>query len=114
MSEPLNHWEKALIALSILLIVVCFGFALYDGMALSLPPYLQEMLPQEPVDAYLVNINSATADELMELPGIGEVLSARIVEFREAHGAYSCLEDLTNVPGISDEMLLDLRGLITY
>jgi competence protein ComEA len=60
-----------------------------------------------------LDLNRATAQELEELPGIGEVLAARIVDYREAHGAYTSVDDLTNVDGISPRLLEQLRPLIT-
>lgn len=47
-----------------------------------------------------VNINTADAETLMLLPGIGEVLAARIVEYRTENGAFSVPEELMNVSGI--------------
>lgn len=47
-----------------------------------------------------LNINLATAEELMLLPGIGEVLAQRILEYWETNGAFSSVEDLLNVSGI--------------
>jgi competence protein ComEA len=60
-----------------------------------------------------LNINTASADELDELPGIGEVIAARIVEYRESHGAFSSVDELAEVDGISERMVNDLRPLIT-
>lgn len=56
-----------------------------------------------------VDINAATAAELDELPGIGEELAARIVEWREAHGPFADLDALTQVPGIGEGKLAALR-----
>jgi competence protein ComEA len=61
----------------------------------------------------LLNINTATADELDELPGIGEVIADRIVAYRESHGAFASIEELAEVSGISERMVDDLRPLIT-
>jgi competence protein ComEA len=60
-----------------------------------------------------LNINTASADELDELPGIGEVIAERIVAYRESHGAFSSVEELAEVSGISERMVDDLRPLIT-
>jgi competence protein ComEA len=48
----------------------------------------------------LVNINTASAAELDSLPGIGEVLAQRIIEYRESKGNFSSIEQLRNVEGI--------------
>ncbi|HJP65444.1 MAG TPA: ComEA family DNA-binding protein [Actinomycetota bacterium] len=61
----------------------------------------------------LVNINTATLDQLETLPGIGEVLAQRIIDYREEHGPYGSVEDLLNVSGIGDKTLADLEPHIT-
>jgi competence protein ComEA len=60
-----------------------------------------------------VNINTATAEQLDSLPGIGPALAGRIVAYREQHGAFSGLEELSNVSGISPKMVEELRDKIT-
>ncbi len=60
-----------------------------------------------------INVNTASAPELEALPGIGEVLAARIVAFREANGPYSAVDDLTRVEGISETTVEELRDLVT-
>ena len=47
-----------------------------------------------------VNINTAGADELESLPGIGPVLAQRIVDYRTEHGPFRSAEELTQVEGI--------------
>lgn len=61
----------------------------------------------------LININSASAAELMTLPGIGEVLAARIVEYRTANGPFPSVAALTNVKGIGEKRLAAIIHLIT-
>lgn len=60
-----------------------------------------------------ININTAPAERLQELPGIGPALAARIVAFREEHGPFDTIEDLTHVPGIGPRTLDAVRDLIT-
>ena len=50
-------------------------------------------------NAALVNLNSATADELESLPGIGAQTAARIVDYRQKKGGFKKIEDLMNVKG---------------
>ena len=50
----------------------------------------------------LININTATEDELMTLTGIGEGKARAIITYREEHGAFSQIEDIKNVSGIGD------------
>lgn len=61
----------------------------------------------------LVNVNTATLEQLETLPGIGEVLAQRIVDHRELHGPFRTVEDLLNVSGIGESRLEDLRPRIT-
>jgi competence ComEA-like helix-hairpin-helix protein len=60
-----------------------------------------------------ININTATANELETLPGIGKGLAARIIEHREQHGPFRRPEHLIIVRGISDKRFRGLRELIT-
>ncbi len=61
----------------------------------------------------LLNLNSATVDQLEELPGVGPALAARIVDWREANGSFKNVEDLLSVSGIGDKLLANVRELIT-
>ena len=61
----------------------------------------------------VVNLNTATQEELETLPGIGEVLAQRILEYRERNGPFRSVEDLTEVSGIGDQRLEDLRPHVT-
>lgn len=61
---------------------------------------------------YLLDINTATVLQLQELPGIGETLAERIVKYREDCGLFQSIEELTNVEGIGDKKLQDIKTLI--
>ena len=61
----------------------------------------------------LVNLNTATLDELESLPGIGPSLGQRIIDYRELHGPFRSVDDLLNVSGIGDQRLADLRSKVT-
>ena len=60
-----------------------------------------------------LNLNTATAPQLEELPGIGEVLAARIVDYRSANGPFQTVEDIMGVPGIKDAVYEQIRDLVT-
>lgn len=59
-----------------------------------------------------VRINSAGADELATLPGIGPVLAQRIVDHRDAEGRFESAEDLLDVSGIGERLLAGMRDLV--
>jgi competence protein ComEA len=63
-------------------------------------------------DEAQVNLNTATVEQLVELPGIGEAVAARIVAYREANGSFGKIEELMNVRGIGEKTFLRLRPLI--
>jgi competence protein ComEA len=64
-------------------------------------------------DTVLINVNSADAIQLQELPGIGEVLSAAIVKYREDNGPFASVDQLDEVSGIGPATLEDIRDLVT-
>lgn len=60
-----------------------------------------------------VDLNSATAEQLDTLPGIGPATAAKIVAYRQANGAFRSLAELDGVPGIGAGRLAQLQGLVT-
>ena len=58
-----------------------------------------------------LDLNTATREELMELPGIGEVTADRILAYRRDHGSFSSVEELLNVSGIGPKKL---EALLEY
>jgi competence protein ComEA len=71
-------------------------------------PLVADTTPSGPV-----NVNSATADQLDVLPGVGPATAAAIVAHREQHGPFQTVEQLGDVRGIGPAKLDALRGLVT-
>jgi competence ComEA-like helix-hairpin-helix protein len=65
------------------------------------------------VPTFPLNLNGATREELMHIPGIGEVLSGRIVQYRDHIGGYTELSQLTGIYGISQNTLERIGGYLT-
>ena len=60
----------------------------------------------------LVNINTAGADELCHLPGIGPAMAGRIIDWREQNGPFASPEEIMQVSGIGEKTYEALKGLI--
>jgi competence protein ComEA len=61
----------------------------------------------------LVNINTASKDELMKLKGVGEVKALRILEYRKSHGGFKNIEEIMKVRGIKEGSFQKIRDSIT-
>ena len=73
----------------------------------------EHTLPPEEVEVTLVDLNTAEAEELATLPGIGKGLAKRIVDYRTEHGPFEGPEGLMEVSGIGEKKLEELRDYIT-
>ena len=73
-------------------------------MAWAVPALAEEM--------GLVNINTASMEQLMTLDGIGESYAERIIEFREKNGPFQSPEDLLKIKGIGEKTLELNKGRI--
>ena len=67
----------------------------------------------EATEFQLININTATASQLDTLPGIGEVLAQRIIDYRTEYGPFRTVGDLMDVSGIGEKKLEAILDLIT-
>ena len=91
---------------------------LADGTQVLVPREGQEGVAPPPVSGGavaggLVNVNTATATELEELPGIGEVIAQAIVDYRTENGPFASVDQLLDVSGIGDATLEDIRDLVS-
>jgi competence protein ComEA len=83
-----------------------------DSRAVSRPrtPKRHIVTPDQPGPP--LDLNRATPDELMRLPGVGPVLARRIVEVRDSVGRFAAVEDLRGVRGVGRAKLERLRPFI--
>jgi competence protein ComEA len=63
--------------------------------------------PSAPLD-----LNSATLEQLENLPGIGPVTAQKILDYRQQHGAFHSVAELQGVPGIGPAHMAQLKGLV--
>jgi competence protein ComEA len=61
----------------------------------------------------LVNINTASLEELVALPSIGPTTAQKIIDYRTKNGSFSAIEDIMNVSGIGPSTFEDIKDLIT-
>jgi competence protein ComEA len=80
---------------------------------LSLPGGTDEPDETNGGESELVNINTASLEELDSLPGIGPTIAQRIIDYREEHGGFQTIEDILNVSGIGPSTYDQIKDLIT-
>lgn len=69
--------------------------------------------PNRTQAGFPININTASAEELTSLPGIGDVLAGRIVSYREQYGSFLSTEELMDVTGISEKTYERIQEYVT-
>jgi competence protein ComEA len=84
------------------------AIAVLAAVAGGAPSQAEESRP-----AHVVNVNTATAQELEELPGVGAARARAIVEAREKRGGFKSVDDLLEVKGIGEAGLEKLRPLVS-
>lgn len=85
-------------------LAVAFALLTSTGVALA---------ASQPAPETKINLNTASAEQLTALPGVGEKLAARIVEYRQKSGAFKSVQELMNVKGVGEKNLARIQGHLT-
>ena len=67
----------------------------------------------KPAPAGKVNINTATVEQLQTLPGVGQKLAARIVEYRQKSGGFKSTQEIVNVKGLGEKNFQKIQGFLS-
>ena len=82
-----------------------------DDTSLDLPGATEEPVDNSQTD--LIDINTATLEELDSLPGIGPTTAQKIIDYRDQNGPFFVIEDIMNVSGIGPSTFDNIKDLIT-
>ena len=103
---------------------VNLAYKLEDGQKIYIPNLnenVEEYITEENGDGIVektdkslgkININTADVGKLCELPGVGESLASRIIQYREENGKFKSIDDLKNVSGIGEKKFESLKEYI--
>ena len=108
--------EWILLGLTAVFLCGLLGLYLHDQNRLNTQRVVTAVeVPQEELlpDLSPLDLNTASAEQLQTLPGIGPELAERIVDWREEHGAFASVEQIMEVPGIGEGKFAGLEGRIT-
>lgn len=109
----LRHLDRILLVTALLLCAALLMIPLREDPYEEMPFEPQTTVVLQELDEFLkldsTDINSADQEELISLPGIGEVLAERILQYRAAHGSFQNWEEFRNIQGVGERLVETLR-----
>jgi len=85
---------------------------LADGEQVLVPVRGSAAAGAGPSSTAPLDLNTASAEQLDALPGVGPATAQKIIDFRQAHGPFRSVDELEAVPGIGPSKLAQLKGLV--
>ncbi|MFH1572720.1 MAG: ComEA family DNA-binding protein [Acidobacteriota bacterium] len=82
-------------------------------MGMMLAPALAQTPQAKPPTQDKINLNTATAEQLQALPGIGPALAERIITYRAKVGKFTKVEEILNVTGVGEKMFQRLKDRLS-
>ena len=111
--------QQILIVITVVFIVLLVGLFLGRNMTKAYVPLDQALNTEPQSDSEptvnndgKLDINTATRQQLQMLPGVGEVLAQRIIDYREENGDFESIEELMNVSGIGEAKFTAIKPRI--
>ena len=94
---------------------ICIMTGVFIGRTTSSNYYMTTPSTETPRQATsgLLDINTATVADLTDLPGIGEVIAQRILDYRNQNGPFTSIDDLVLVEGVGEKRMDAIREFIT-
>lgn len=116
-NESKNLSARILIAIALLMAAGLVGYnAFFSKTAVKITENLvtSEALEQdeETKSSEVININTASSEELEKLSGVGKAMAKRIVEYRDTHGGFANKEEIMNVKGIGKKVFETIKNNI--
>ena len=93
--------------------IIAAAAALTVAAPSSASPLQEKSQDAKAAPAQVVNLNTAPAEQLERLPGVGPSTAARIIEYRQKNGGFKKIEELMNVRGIGEKSFLKMKSQLT-
>ena len=100
--------KLSIVKICMIMLALLAGFNAANAESLKMTDDVGQVATTES----LINLNTASLEQLMALPGIGKSKAAAIISYRESEGPFSSVDELTKVKGIGVKMLAKLTGSI--
>ena len=95
------------------ILTLCIGLSCGSVSVLAQQAGAVSAAETKTTDASKINLNSATAEQLATLPGIGSATARLIIEYRTQVGKFSRIEELMNIKGIGEKKFVALKDFLT-